>query len=87
MPISDTVFRPGLAVLLSQNPVEEHLGSDCSGGSGTTNRTLTTSKSIFSSTIIVVDGLVMKRTTQISISGNTITFIDALYDASVIEVY
>ena len=87
MPISDTVFRPGLAVLLSQNPVEAYLGSACTGTSGATGRTIQTVKTIFSSTIIVVDSLVMRRGTQINITGNTIEFVDALLDSSSIEVY
>lgn len=85
--ITDTVFRPGLAVLLSQNPVEAHNASECTGSTGDANRTLTTTKTIFASTIIQVDGMIMNHLTQISVTGNIITFIDPLFDASKIEVY
>lgn len=87
MPISDTIFRPGLAVLLSQNPVEAHDASECSGASGDLNRAITITKQIFASTIIVVDSVVMNHATQVSIVGQSITFLDALFDASKIEVY
>lgn len=87
MAISDTVFRPGLAILLSQNPVEQHVGSDCTGTDGSTNRVLTVTKEIFSSTIVSVDGVILRRTSQITVSGQDITFLDALFDASSIEVY
>lgn len=87
MPISDTVFRPGIAVLLSQNPVEQHDASDCTGTSGASNRVLTVTKSIFSSTIIVVDKMVMERGNDISVTGQDVTFLGALFDDSKIEVY
>ncbi len=89
MPISDTVFRPSAAVIFAQNPMEAHLGSDCTGASGATGRVLTVSKTITAAVVIVVDGLVVNRSgsNQTSVSGQAITFNDALLDASVIEVY
>ena len=87
MPISDTVFRPGVAVLVNQNPVEVHVGSDCTLTDGATSRVLTVTKTLYSSAIIVVDGMVMRPTTQAVISGQTIRFVDALPNASTIEVY
>ena len=87
MPISDTTFRPGLAVLQSQNPVEAHNGSDCTGADGTANRTLTTTKTMYASTIVIVDSLVMNHATQLSVTGNVITFLDPVFNASKIEVY
>jgi len=63
-------------------------GSDCTGSDGTTNRTYTiTSTPLVSNSVsIIINGTGAHYTADWSISGNIITFLDAIYDTDYIDI-
>ena len=63
-------------------------GSDCTGSDGTTNRTYTIASTplVSNSVNIIINGTGAHYTADWSISGNIITFLNAVYDTDYIDI-
>lgn len=62
-------------------------GSDCSGVTGATNRTLTLSEMpLLSTTLIFVGGRLLHPTDEYTLAGNAITFLPAIDNIDYIRV-
>lgn len=65
---------------------EIHDGSDCTGGDGTTNRTLTCSKNLISLNIVVSGRSVLIENTDYTYFGAVITFLGPVFNSDKIMV-
>ena len=60
-----------------------YTGSDCTGNDGDTDRTLATE----GVTLVVVDGMLLQPSIDYTVSGNTITFLNQIFDEQKITVW
>ena len=68
---------------------EQFQGSDFSGSSGNVNRTVTLADTPATSgtAVLYVQGRILHKTQEYSISGTTLTVIGALYDDDYVDVW
>lgn len=79
-------FNPLTGQLDLVNPAladTSYTGSDCTGNDGEPNRTLTVTKT----GMIIVDGMTLHQTTDYTLSGFVITFLNTIYDTQVITIW
>ena len=66
--------------------VEQFAGSDFSGSDGDSNRTVTIGQSV-TDVRVLVQGRVLHKTQEYTLSGATLTIIGALYDSDIVDVW
>ena len=84
-PFTDDFDNTGTGSL---NTPASYVGSDCSGSDGETNRTLTvTEASALDKAIITVDNQTLHPTSDYTVLGSVITFINAVFDEMRITIW